>query len=107
MIQSVNAVVVSPGRLDRSPCGTGTSARLALLHARGELKPGQLFRHESLICSQFDARIERTTKVGQYDAVVPSVAGQSWITSFNQLVLDPTDPFQEGFVGGKPWEPEY
>jgi proline racemase len=107
MIQSVNAVVVSPGRLDRSPCGTGTSARLALLHARGELKPGQLFRHESLIGSQFDARVERLTKVGQYDAVVPSVAGRSWITSFNQLVLDPTDPFQAGFVVGKPWEPEY
>ncbi|WP_216639980.1 proline racemase family protein [Arthrobacter sp. QXT-31] len=106
IVRSRNAVIVSPGRLDRSPCGTGTSARLALLHARGELVPGQLFRHESLIGSQFDARIENTTAVGPYSAVVPSISGRAWITSFNQLVLDPSDPFQEGFVVGKPWEPE-
>jgi proline racemase len=107
IVRSANAVIVSPGRLDRSPCGTGTSARLALLHARGELVPGQLFRHESLIGSQFDARIESTSTVGPYSAVVPSISGRAWITSFNQLVLDPSDPFPEGFVVGKPWEPEY
>lgn len=107
VVRSVNAVVVSPGRLDRSPCGTGTSARLALLHARGELQPGELFRHESIIGSRFDARIEGTTTVGRYPAVVPAISGQAWITSLNQLVLDPTDPFQEGFVVGKPWESEY
>ncbi|WP_427116734.1 proline racemase family protein [Pseudarthrobacter scleromae] len=107
MVRSLNAVIVSPGRLDRSPCGTGTSARLALLHARGELKPGQLFRHESLIGSQFDARIESTTRLGPYDAVIPAISGRAWITSLNQLVLDPSDPFQEGFEVGKPWEPEY
>lgn len=106
MVRSRNAVIVSPGRLDRSPCGTGTSARLAVLHAHGDLKPGQLFRHESVIGSQFDARVESTTAVGPYEAVVPSVAGRAWITSFNQLVLDPTDPFQEGFVVGPAWEPE-
>ena len=107
MVRSLNAVIVSPGRLDRSPCGTGTSARLALLHARGDIKTGQLFRHESLIGSQFDSRVEETTVVGPYEAVIPSVAGRAWITSLNQLVLDPSDPFQEGFVVGKPWEPEY
>ncbi|TNB67273.1 hypothetical protein FHJ30_20910 [Arthrobacter sp. BB-1] len=107
MIRSVNAVIVSPGRLDRSPCGTGTSARLALLHSRGELKAGQLFRHESIIGSQFDARIEEIVTVGPYEAVVPSISGSAWITSFNQLVLDPSDPFQEGFVVGKPWKAEY
>jgi proline racemase len=105
-IRSRNAVIVSPGRLDRSPCGTGTSARLAVLHAHGQLERGQLFRHESVIGSQFDARVEATTTVGPYDAVVPSISGRAWITSFNQLVLDPTDPFQEGFVVGRPWEPE-
>ncbi|KHL05317.1 proline racemase family protein [Sinomonas humi] len=104
MVRSLNAVIVSPGRLDRSPCGTGTSARLALLHARGDLKDGQLFRHKSIIGSQFDARIEETTTVGKYGAVIPSIAGRAWITSFNQLVLDPTDPFREGFVVGKPWD---
>ncbi|MEU0250413.1 proline racemase family protein [Streptomyces sp. NPDC006235] len=106
MIRSRNATIVSPGRIDRSPCGTGTSARLAVLHAYGLLEPGQLFRHESLIGSWFDARIEATTTVGPYDAVVPSISGRAWITSFNQLVLDPTDPFQSGFVVGRPWEPE-
>ena len=107
MLSSLNAVVVSPGRLDRSPCGTGTSARLALLHARGEIKPGQLFRHESIIGSQFDARIESTTTVGPNHAVVPAISGRAWITSINQLVLDPSDPFPEGFVVGKPWKAEY
>ncbi|MFF2315263.1 proline racemase family protein [Arthrobacter sp. NPDC058097] len=107
LIRSVNAVIVSPGRLDRSPCGTGTSARLALLHARGDLQPGQLLRHESIIGSHFDARIDQTTTVGPYSAVVPSISGRAWITSLNQLVLDPSDPFQEGFVLGKPWEAEY
>ncbi|WP_258804261.1 proline racemase family protein [Pseudarthrobacter sp. NS4] len=107
MVRSKNAVIVSPGRLDRSPCGMGTSARLALLHARGELKPGQLFRPESLIGSQFDARIEDTTRLGPYAAVIPAISGRAWITSLNQLVLDPSDPFQEGFVVGKPWKSEY
>lgn len=107
LVRSTNAVIVSPGRLDRSPCGTGTSARLALLHARGDLIPGQLFRHESIIGSQFDARIEGLTKIGRYEAVIPSVAGRAWITSFNQLVLDQTDPFPEGFVVGKPWAADY
>ena len=106
LIRSVNAVVVSPGRLDRSPCGTGTSARLAVLHADGRIAPGERFRHESVIGSRFDSRVEATTTVGPYDAVIPSISGQAWITSFNQLVLDPTDPFQEGFVVGRPWEPE-
>jgi proline racemase len=106
-IRSRNAVIVSPGRLDRSPCGTGTSARLAVLHARGELAPGQVFRHESVIGTQFDSRVVGTTTVGGYDAVVPSVSGRAWLTSFNQLVLDPSDPFQEGFVVGRPWEVAY
>jgi proline racemase len=104
--RSVNAVIVSPGRLDRSPCGTGNVRRLAL-HARGELRQGQLFRHESLIGSQFDARIEAPTAVGPCDAVIPGISGRAWIPRFNQLVLDPSDRFQEGFVVGKPWEPEY
>jgi proline racemase len=102
VVRSRNTVVVSPGRLDRSPYGTGTSARLAVLHARGELEAGQLFRHESIIGSQFDARTEATTAVGPYAAVVPSISGRAWTTSFNQLVFDPGDPFPDGFVVGKP-----
>lgn len=66
-----------------------------------------MFRNESIIGSHFDASIEGTTTVGPYQAVIPANSGRAWITSLNQLVLDPTDPFQEGFVVGKPWEPEY
>jgi proline racemase len=103
IIRSRNAVIVSPGRVDRSPCGTGTSARLALLHARGEIQPGQLFRHESLIGSTFDSRVEELTTVGEYPAIVPSISGRSWITSFTQLVLDPTDPFPHGYTPTDTW----
>lgn len=103
MLRSRNAVIVSPGRVDRSPCGTGTSARLAVLHARGEIEQGQLFRHESLIGSTFDSRVEEITAVGGYRAIVPSVSGRSWITSFNQLVLDPSDPFPHGYTPSDTW----
>jgi proline racemase len=103
MIRSRNAVVVSPGRIDRSPCGTGTSARLALLHARGDIEPGQLFRHESLIGSIFDSRVEELTQLGGHPAVIPSISGRCWITSFNQLVLDPSDPFPHGYTPSDTW----
>ncbi len=103
MLRSRNAVIVSPGRVDRSPCGTGTSARLAVLHARGDIEPGQLFRHESIIGSTFDSRVEDTTIIGDYPAVIPSVSGRSWITSFNQLVLDPSDPFPHGYTLSDTW----
>ncbi len=102
-VRSKNAVIVSPGRVDRSPCGTGTSARLAVLHDRGEIAEGELFRHESLIGSWFDARVEETTMVGHHPAIVPSVSGRCWITSFNQLVLDPTDPFPHGYTPSDTW----
>ena len=102
-LRSKNAVIVSPGRVDRSPCGTGTSARLAVLHDRGDIAPGELFRHESLIGSSFDARVEELTTVGNYPAIVPSVSGRSWITSFNQLVLDPSDPFPHGYTPSDTW----
>ncbi|KAI9154892.1 hypothetical protein HJFPF1_07452 [Paramyrothecium foliicola] len=92
---AVNTVVVSPGRLDRSPCGTGTCARLALLHARGELQEGESFRHHSIIGTEFVGTISGVAKVGQYSAVLPTVKGSAWITSFKQVVLHPTDPFPE------------
>ncbi|MEN0135349.1 MAG: proline racemase family protein [Rhodococcus sp. (in: high G+C Gram-positive bacteria)] len=93
-----NAVVVSPGRIDRCPCGTGTSARLAVMHARNQIRPGENFVHESLIGSRFDSTIESLTRVGEYDAVVPSVAGQAWITDMSQVGIDPTDPFPLGYT---------
>ena len=98
-----NAVVVSPGRFDRSPCGTGTSARLAVLHARGEIKEGEIFKHKSILGTEFISRIRGTTQVGPYPAVLPTVKGRAWITSFKQVVLDSTDPFPEGFRVGDQW----
>ncbi|KAM3451628.1 hypothetical protein MY3296_005153 [Beauveria thailandica] len=98
-----NTVVVSPGRFDRSPCGTGTCARMAVMHARGQLDIGQVFRHRSIIGTEFVNHIRGTTKVGEYDAILPTVQGRAWITSYKQIVLDPEDPFPTGFRVGDQW----
>jgi proline racemase len=95
---SRNAVIVAPGRIDRSPCGTGTSARLAVLHARGQLAVGQGFVHESIIGSRFEAGIARETTVGGRPAIVPTIAGQAWITGIFQHGVDPSDPFRGGYT---------
>jgi 4-hydroxyproline epimerase len=92
-----NAVFYGEKAIDRSPCGTGTSARIAQLTARGQLKVGDDFVHESIIGSLFHGRVEQTAKVGNYDAVVPSIAGQAWITGHNTIFLDDRDPFVKGF----------
>ncbi|RDW67660.1 proline racemase-2 [Coleophoma cylindrospora] len=100
---AVNTVVVAPGRFDRSPCGSGTCARMAVLHARGQLKVNEPLRHTSITGTEFFAHISGTTKVGDYPAVFPTVRGSAWITSFKQVVLDPSDPFPEGFRVGDQW----
>lgn len=92
-----SAVVIHTGVLDRSPCGTGTSARLALLHARGELAEGEWFAHRSVLGTRFDARIVGTTTVAGRPAVLPEIVGRAWITGRAELVVDPTDPFPQGF----------
>jgi proline racemase len=94
---------VPPGRCDRSPCGTGTSARLAVLHARGLLKEGESFTHESIIKSKFVGKVQRTTKVGARDAIIPCITGRAWITGYKQVVLDPSDPYPTGFRVGDHW----
>ena len=98
-----NAVIVSPGRVDRSPCGTGTSARLAVLHAKGLIKLGQSFLHESIIGTKFESSVVETTTIGDYDAVIPTVAGQAWISGIYQMGMDPTDPFPRGFTVADTW----
>jgi proline racemase len=98
-----NTVIVSPGRHDRSPCGTGTSARLAMMHARGQIAEGEAFVHESLIGTEFVGRIRGTTTVGGRPAVLPTITGSAWITAFHQYVLDPSDPFPTGFRLGDLW----
>jgi proline racemase len=100
---SRNAVVVAPGRIDRSPCGTGTSARLAVLHARGQLAAGQGFVHQSIIGSRFDSTIAAEVTVAGRPAIVPTIAGQAWITGVFQHGSDPSDPFRHGFTLPDMW----
>jgi proline racemase len=99
-----NTVVVAPGRLDRSPCGTGTSARLAVMHARRQIRVGQPLDHESIIGTHFLARVVGTTRVGRTPAVVTTVAGRGFITSIGQYGLDPEDPFPEGYTLSDTWQ---
>lgn len=95
---SRHAMAIYPGWFDRSPCGTGTSARMAQLHARGELELQTDFLNESFIGSQFTGRLVGTTTVGGKPAVIPTVTGRAWVTGTAQYFLDPTDPFPEGFI---------
>lgn len=92
-----NAVIIPPGDIDRSPCGTGTSARLAQLHARGELEVGVPFVHESLIGTRFYCRILKETNVSGIPAVVPEISGRAYVMGQTTLLIDPDDPFQNGF----------
>ena len=92
-----NAVFYGEKAIDRSPCGTGTSARMAQKAGRGELKVGDDFVHESIIGSLFYGRVEEATTVGNLDAIVPSIAGQAWVTGHNTIFLDDRDPFVRGF----------
>ena len=110
-----NAVVVSTGTLDwdrpaswtgiidRSPCGTGTCAKMATLHAKGKLGLNQDFNHEGILGTLFTGRLVEETRVGPYPAVVPTLSGQAWITGITQYVLDPEDPFPEGYTVGDIW----
>jgi proline racemase len=110
-----NAVVVSTGTLDwnrpstwtgaidRSPCGTGTSAKMAVLHAKGKLGLHQDFRHEGILGTVFIGRLVEETDVGPYRAVVPTISGRAWITGIADYVLEDDDPFPEGFTVGDIW----
>jgi proline racemase len=110
-----NAVTVATGKvdwnrpetwrgvLDRSPCGTGTCARMAVLHAKGKLGLNEDFPHEGILGTIFTGRLLRETKVGDYTAVVPTISGTAWITGFAQYVVDPDDPFPNGFTTGDIW----
>jgi len=100
---SRNAVVVAPGRLDRSATGTGLSARLAVLHARGLMGVGAAMTHASPIGSTFDGRIVAETTVGDRPAIVPAIRGSAWITGVTQLFVDPDDPFPEGYLLSDTW----
>ena len=94
---SRHAMAIYPGWFDRSPCGTGTSARMAELWARGELAIGEDFVNESFIGSRFTGRLLRETTVSGIPAVVPTITGRAWVTGIGQYLLDPSDPFPTGF----------
>jgi proline racemase len=103
-LSSRNGVIVSPGRLDRSPCGTGTSARLAVLHARGMIRPGERFVHRSIIGTEYVGEIVETLSVGDYQGIRPAITGSAWITGFHQYVLDESDPFPTGYTLNDLWK---
>jgi proline racemase len=93
-----NAMAIHPGWFDRSPCGTGTSARLAQMAARGEFNEGDVLINESWIGSHFEGRIKERTKVGEFDAIVPLITGRAWVMGEATWLLDPADPFPNGFI---------
>lgn len=92
-----NAVFYGDKAIDRSPCGTGTSARMAQWHAKGWLKPGQEFIHESFIGSKFTGRIEEETEIAGKPAMIPSIEGWAMVTGYNTIFLDDEDPYVHGF----------
>jgi proline racemase len=110
-----NAVIVSTGELDwnrpeswtgaldRSPCGTGTCAKMATMHAKGKLALNQDFVHEGILGTTFTGRLVSETRVGKYAAVIPTISGRAWITGFSQYVVDAEDPFPAGFTVGDIW----
>jgi proline racemase len=92
-----NTVAIDPGKLDRSPCGTGCSARMAILHSRGEMQEGDQFIAKSIINSRFVCSIVQSTKIGNIKAIIPTIRGRGWITGTHQLMCDPDDPWPEGY----------
>ena len=98
-----NAVVIRPGKVDRSATGTGASARIAVMHTRGEAAVGDTLFARSIIDSEFHCRIESETTVADKSAILPSVSGRAWITGTRQLMLDPDDPWPAGYRIGDTW----
>ncbi len=98
-----NAVAIRPGKIDRSPTGTGCSARMALLHAQGKMKAGDHYLARSIIVSEFRCRIDSLTELCDRPAVIPQITGRAWITGTHQLLLDPDDPWPEGYRVSDTW----
>jgi proline racemase len=97
------AVAIQPGKIDRSPTGTAASARMALLHARGEMQVGETFTARSILNSEFLGRIVDTTTIGDTAAIIPEISGRAWITGTHQHMLDPDDPWPEGYRLSDTW----
>ncbi|MEY2552482.1 MAG: trans-L-3-hydroxyproline dehydratase [Ilumatobacteraceae bacterium] len=102
-VSARNTCIVSPGRSDRSPTGTGTTARMAVLHARGVLQVGGGLTHASIIGSEFHGTIVGETSVGSYPAIEATIRGRAWITGFHHYVVEPDDPWPSGYVLSDTW----
>jgi proline racemase len=95
-----NVVVFGDGQVDRSPCGTGTSAKLATLYGKGEMKVGDTFVYESILCTKFKGEIVEEAEVGGYKAIIPRVTGSAYVTGYNSFLVDPKDSLKDGFLLG-------
>lgn len=95
-----NVVVFGDGQVDRSPCGTGTSAKLATLYGKGEMKVGDTFVYESILCTKFKGEIVKEAEVGGYKGIIPRVSGSAYVTGYNTFLVDPKDSLKDGFLLG-------
>jgi len=93
-----NVVIFGDGQIDRSPCGTGTCAKLATLYAKGEIKEGETFVYESILGTKFKGKIIDTMSLDDYNAIIPEITGSAYITGFNKIVIDERDPVKHGFI---------
>ena len=103
VLTGVNTVVIQPAKLDRSPTGTGCSARMAVLHARGQMKPGERFIGKSILGTEFHCHFDRVEELGGRQAISPIISGRGWISGTSQLMLDPQDPFPAGYRLSDTW----
>ena len=103
VLTAANAVAIQPGKIDRSPTGTGASARMAVMRARGEMQVGDRYLARSIVGSEFLGRIEADTALGGKPAIIPSISGRAWITGTRQEMLDPADPWPEGYKLSDTW----
>ncbi|MGK9167620.1 proline racemase family protein [Inquilinus limosus] len=102
-MRAKSVVSIQPGKLDRSPTGTAVSARMALLHAKGEMAVGDSFTGVSIIQSEFNGKILGTTSVGDIQAIRPQIGGRAWVTGTHQHMLDPSDPWPQGYRVADTW----
>ncbi|WP_439600776.1 trans-3-hydroxy-L-proline dehydratase [Devosia sp.] len=103
LLTAANAVAIQPGKIDRSPTGTGASARMAVLRAKGEMQVGDRYLARSIIGSEFLGRIEADTTLGGRPAIIPSISGRAWITGTRTEMLDPSDPWPGGYRLSDTW----
>lgn len=102
-LRGKSAVAIRPGKVDRSPTGTAVSARMALMVAKGEMQVGHEFEAVSIIGSTFTGKVLEATQLGQRQAIVPQISGRGWITGIHQHMLDPSDPWPEGYRLSDTW----